>query len=323
MKNKYKAVIIGAGNMGAFYSKPDNYGAILTHAHAYKKEKRTKLIAFVDIDKKKALRAGRLWRVKAYTDINKMFHQEKPEIVSICTPDEIHKEVLKVCLKYKPKLVFCEKPFTTDIKSGRVLAREYKKARILLAVNYTRRWNKAFINLRKEIRKNRFGKCLNIIGIYNKGILHNGSHLISLLRYFFGEISDMAPLASRIDWKKTDPTLDAFLKFKSGHCAHIISTDSRQYELFEIDILFTKARIQLLDCGNQLVQYEVVQSHRHPDYRALKLVSKKNIRLAPTLLKVIPNLVNSLEGKDDILCSGEDVLETQKVCQQLINQWKD
>ena len=65
----------------------------------------------------------------------------------------------------------CEKPFTTDIKSAKYFVDEYKKAGILLAVNYTRRWNKTFIELKNKIKRNEYGKILNIVGFYNKGIL--------------------------------------------------------------------------------------------------------------------------------------------------------
>ena len=323
MKNKYKAAIIGAGNMGAFYSPPNSKKGPMTHAHAYKNDKRIKLSAFVDVNKNKAVKATKVWGGRSYENITEMFKKEKIDIVSICVPDEIHKNILEACLKYKPKAVFCEKPLTTDTKSGERLVKEYSKAEILLAVNYTRRFNKHIIELKKEIKKSKYGQPLNIIGIYTKGILHNGSHLIDLLIYLFGEITKMTTLAGRIDWKKSDPTLDAFLKFKNGPTAHLVAADEHQYSIFDLDLLFEKGRIYLSQFGNIITYYQTKEQEKLHRYKI------KNTGLKTTIFTALANLINSLEGKEKLLCSGADALETQKACLKLIeiykkgNAWKN
>lgn len=318
----YRAVIIGAGRIGAFYSSPKDKTGITTHAHAYKQEKRIKLVGFVDIDKQKVQKAARIWGGKAYTNIDEMFKKENPDIVSICTPDKIHEKILKTCLKYKPRLVFCEKPLTTDVKSAEYFIKAYNEAHIVLAVNYLRRWNQSIINLKKKIEKNQFGQPLNIIGIYNKGILHNGSHLIDLLRYLFGEIAQAIPLSARIDWQKTDPTMDAFLKFSNGSVAHIVAADCRQYEIFELDLLFIKGRICFCKSGNEIKYYQVVDDKQTKGYKQLFFMHRENTNLKSTLLKAIPNLINYLEKKENLFCSGTDALATQKICQGLIEKYR-
>jgi len=322
MKKKYHAAIIGAGNIGAFYSLPDDYNGILTHAHAYKIEKRTELVAFVDVDYEKAQKAARVWKARPYKNPQEMFKKEKIDIVSVCAPDEIHKNILKDCLKHKLKAVFCEKPLTTDIQSGERLVKEYSQAGILLAVNYTRRFNKDIINLKKKINKNEFGQPLNIIGIYAKGILHSGSHLIDLLRYFFGEIAQAIPLGVRIDWEKADPTIDAFLKFNSGVTAHIVAADDRHYSMLDLDLIFQKNRLQLTEFGSKITLYKLKQSRFRGGSLLLHPVSVKEIKLNRTIINAVTNIVNTLEGKEKLLCPGIEALKTQKVCHQLIETFK-
>lgn len=319
MRHRYRAAIIGAGKIGAFYSKPNNYQGILTHAHAYRKEKRVKLVAFVDVMKKKAIRAAKLWGVRAYDNLETMFKKEELDIISICTPDETHKEVLRTCLKYKPKLVFCEKPLTTNINSTKYLVKAYKKKDIILAVDYTRRWNEAVMALKGEIKKRKYGKILNIVGVYTKGILHNGSHLIDLLRFFFGEVKEAVSLAARIDWQKSDPTLDAFLRFQNGVRVHLVAADQRHFQLFELDLLFEKGRIVFTDSGNKMQFYQMIGSE---PFKVLKYLKTKNTRLRTTLLKVISSLTDVLEGRGKLLCSGTEALKTQAVCEKLIAKYK-
>ena len=59
---KYNALIIGAGSIGAL--KPDKLDNIkskniLTIAHAFKKNPQINLIGIIDIDKNKAIEAGK------------------------------------------------------------------------------------------------------------------------------------------------------------------------------------------------------------------------------------------------------------------------
>ena len=55
----YKALIVGAGKMGAFFDEPGSDN-IFTHAHAYNNHPGFELSGFVDIDGKRARRASRL-----------------------------------------------------------------------------------------------------------------------------------------------------------------------------------------------------------------------------------------------------------------------
>jgi len=320
-KNRYKAVIIGAGNVGAFYSAPDINNGIMTHAHAYKHEKRTELVAFVDSDKNKAERAAKMWCTNYYANIHEMFKKERPDIVSICVPDSVHKKILEGCLEYKPKLVFCEKPLTTDIESASCLVDEYLKAGIFLAVNFTRRWNRYMITLKKEIEENKYGNVLNIMGIYTKGILHNGSHLVDILRYLFGEVRDALVLGARVDWKKNDPALDAFLRFHNGYTAHIVPADERKYSIFDLDLLFEDGRFYLSEFGNRITYYKAIDSLNPKGYRELRLSDTKDIGLTGTILKAVENLINAVEGKEELLCSGVHALATQKVCCNLLEKY--
>jgi predicted dehydrogenase len=321
--NKYKAAIIGCGRIGAFLGDPKNPKGVLTHAHAYKYSKQTNLVALVDINKNKASKAAKIWRTRFYTNISKMFLKEKPDIVSICVPDEFHEDVLKSCLKYKPKAVFCEKPLTTNIKSAKHLVKEYKKAKIFLAVNYTRRWNKTFINLRKKIKKNKYGCLLNAIGIYNKGILHTGSHLIDLLRFFFGEINQAVPLAARIDWKKTDPTLDVLLRLKNDAAAYLVGTDARQYEIFELDLLFEKGRIRLTETGVSIEYSKLINSPLVKGIKSVSVPQIKKTNLTSTLLKAPAAIIKALKNNEKLPCSGADILDTEEVCKKLIKAYKN
>jgi predicted dehydrogenase len=133
----------------------------------------------------------------------------------------------------------------------------------------------------------------------------------------------MTTLAGRIDWKKSDPTLDAFLKFKNGPTAHLVAADEHQYSIFDLDLLFEKGRIYLSQFGNIITYYQTKEQEKLHRYKI------KNTGLKTTIFTALANLINSLEGKEKLLCSGADALETQKACLKLIeiykkgNAWKN
>ncbi|MCX6723043.1 MAG: Gfo/Idh/MocA family oxidoreductase, partial [Candidatus Staskawiczbacteria bacterium] len=117
-----------------------------------------------------------------------MFKQTQPDIVSICVPDGQHFLILKKIIKYKPKLVICEKPITTKIVDTEKIIKLYKKNKISVLVNYSRRFDVVIQQLKKDLSENKYGRVVSASGIYSKGILHNGSHLIDLASFLFGKI---------------------------------------------------------------------------------------------------------------------------------------
>lgn len=316
---RYNAAIIGCGNIAALYDQPQHSDHILTHAHAYTLEPRIQLCAMADVDKQKADDATRIWCGTPYYDSKEMLEHENIDIISICVPDEHHEKMLDICYDYRPKAVFCEKPLTLDMQSAERIVNKYSKAGILLAVNFSRRWDPTMQSLKKEFENGTYGDVLNVIGIYTKGILHNGSHLVDILRYLFGDIAEAIPLSAKFDWYENDPTVDAFIKFCGGAQAHIASADARSYSIFEIDILCEKARFHFNKSGLQMMEYGIRDNPIYTGY--LELFEKQRVQtgLNKSISYAVSNIIDAIEGKNDIICSGNDALIAQNTCLKLIH----
>lgn len=59
-KDKYSAVIIGAGRIASSFDSPAGK-SVLTHAHAYRKHPDVKLLGFYDTSARVAQRAVKTW----------------------------------------------------------------------------------------------------------------------------------------------------------------------------------------------------------------------------------------------------------------------
>lgn len=270
MKNKIlNVLIIGAGNIGAFYDTPKSKN-ILTHAHAFSVHKGFNLIGFVDTDLKKAKQAANLWGAKYFSNIDEVFKSYDVDVVCNTTPDEIHYEILKKILNKKVSLIFTEKPLTKNPKEAQEIVKISKAKRIPVMVNYRRRFVPEIIKLEREIKLGVYGNFLTGTGYYGKGILHNGSHLIDMLRFLVDEIAISKAVNKIVDYKKEDPSLSAILKFKNKKNFFLECIDSKVYTIFEIDLLFSKARLRIINSGDEIEKQVIVSDKKFKDYHNIE-----------------------------------------------------
>lgn len=321
-KDRYKAIIIGAGRIGAQFDSPQDK-EILTHAHAYCRNSKTDLIGFFDINKKAAQRAAKKWSCRAFFNFNKMFKDVQPDIISICTPDQDHFKALVKAAKHKPKIVICEKPVTTSLEKTQEIIKLYQKIGVPILVNYRRRFDKTVQAVKKDIDSGKFGKIICASGIYTKGILHNGSHLIDLAIYFFGEIkkSEINYIISDYN-NKEDKSIAGFLAFKNCPQFHLIAGNERKFSIFELDIICEKRRWRFLNEGYSVSIEKVIPDPLFAGYQCLgKSISKKT-QLDNALFCLVDNAINYLEKKALLVCDVDEAFKTQKACSDLLKNTK-
>lgn len=110
-------------------------GGIANGAHipAWKKlqdEGIVKLVAFCDVDEKRAQKAAKEFSAKAFTDYKEML-KEKIDIVDICTPNYYH-SVIAVDAINSGKNVLCEKPDAINVEEVSKMYNAAKKNKKLL-----------------------------------------------------------------------------------------------------------------------------------------------------------------------------------------------
>ena len=317
-RDKYRAVIIGAGRMGAQFDSPESK-KVLTHAHAYYKNPRIELLGFYDMNKKAAINAAKKWHCHSYFKLDEMFKSAQPDIVSICTSGD-HLPVLMKIVKYRPRLVICEKPLT--IRSERVLKilTLYGKLKIPLLINYSRRFDKSVQVFKKEINQEKYGKILCASGIYTKGIIHNGSHLIDLCRYLFGEVLDFKILHAVTDYKHNDKSVTAFLKFEKCGQFYLMAGNEKKYSIFELDVLLERQRVRFVNSGSEIITQEPEKDDLYKD--GLGRAIKKKTKLADALLNLIDNAIGYFERGEALMCDINEAMRTQQICELLLKEWR-
>jgi len=138
MKKVYKVLVVGVGNMGS------------AHARAYSKIDQFELVGLVartpERRKKLSLELG---NIKEYDNFDIALKDSKPDVVSINTYTESHKEYAVKSLKSGAH-IFIEKPLAENIEDAEEIINEAKKQNKKIVVGYILRhhptWKK-FISI--------------------------------------------------------------------------------------------------------------------------------------------------------------------------------
>jgi predicted dehydrogenase len=314
---KFNVVIIGAGNIGALYDLPDSNG-VLTHAHAFREHKGFNLLGFVDTDIEKATQARSRWGGQIYSSIDDAYGKAAIDIACICVPDRAHYGTLQKLHRHSQKLVFTEKPLAINLHEAQEIVALYGEGKISVAVNYSRRYVPEFDEIRKQIIEGSYGKFLHGVGYYGKGLLHNGSHLVDLLCFFFGkDIHDVIPIGSVDDYYPDDKSVSGVIRFRDSSYFVLQCVDCNHYTVFEVDLLFEKKRIRITDLGAAIEEYDILENQVYPGYRNIVKVKHSNTSLDKALYYSADNIYLHLTQGEPLKCTMQDGYRTLEVCMKI------
>lgn len=320
MNRQFNVLIIGAGSIGAFFDKPTSQN-ILSHAHAFTSMKQYRLLGFIDVDKQKAQKAAELWNCQTFYTIEEAFKVNTIDIVCIATPDNTHYELLKNISRYKVKLVFSEKPLAIDILEANNIREIYKTKGIPLMVNYSRRFVPEFNQLRLNIKNGLYGKFITGMGYYGKGILHNGSHMIDLLRFLLGEIENTTLIDSVSDYSDIDPSVSGIIMLADKKRFYMQNINHHLYTIFELDFLFEKKRIRIVDSGFIIEEYSIEKNELFVDYKNITSLKKTiKTKLGRSMYYAANNIYNYLKKTEKLQSPIDEAYKTMEVCLKFFEQ---
>lgn len=307
---KLRAAVIGCGKIGSgFADDPALAGDVYTHAEAYVRCPTTELAAVCDRDPRVAALCASRWNVgESFTDAQELLAEARPEIVSICTPDESHFELLRLALLAPSvRAVLCEKPLATELDQGEELVRLAHETGKTIAVAYVRRYAENMRALRGFFDEGRIGAVRSVSGWYGNGVLHNGSHWFDLLRMLSGEV-EWVEAADRLCEGGSDSSLDVTLGLASSAVATLRAADNRHYTIFEMDLLGERGRVCIRNSGHTIDPYLAGPSERYMGYTELASEGHDFGDMRNMMLHAVDDLVDALESGRAPLCTVEDGL---------------
>ena len=196
--NKLNIAIVGCGR--------------IAQRHAEHIKKFAKLTAVCDFKKERADELASKYGVRAFYKIDEILESDlEIDLVSICTPNGLHKEHAIKALK-SGRHVLVEKPMALSVKDCEAMIKTAEDFNKRLFVVKQNRFNPPIVALKEIIDENKLGKIfsiqLNCFWNRNEDYYHSSdwkgtkeldggtlytqfSHFIDLLYWFFGDIVEV------------------------------------------------------------------------------------------------------------------------------------
>ena len=259
---KTKVAIHGCGRIAGRSDRPLAKGPIATHAQAYYRMKQVALVAVSDRSHERAKVFAGMWEVPDYYgSLDELLSESQPDVLSVCSRNEEHVSDLLQCLAHPqcPSVILVEKPLCMSTEEAKEIEVAAQLVDTVLIVNHSRRFDPSHQDIQKAIASNTFGDFLGGNAWYYGGWLNNGSHLVDTLNMMLGENESWDSVKIGHPGRDNDPCLDLTMKYL-GADVSIQSVDERNFQLFEYELRFEKARIRFEDFGTR-IQIERVMTN--------------------------------------------------------------
>lgn len=324
-KTVLRVGIIGCGRIGSLWDeKSASAEAALTHAKAYIQNAATSLQMVSDISPARAETAARHWKTAQAGSVNELI-EAKLDIVSLCTPVSERIGLIQLFSEKSPgTFLIIEKPLAETLNEAQQIAELCKTLQHEPLLNYSRRFTPGIQQLQDHIFNNTYGRLQSATGYYGNGFLNNGSHMIDLVSYLFGRPHEAGILGviddERID---QDATLSFFLKLASGARITVNGLDHRHYTVFELDLMFEKARVRLTDRAMTIQTSKVIDDPVYEGYRILEESKNESTRYELSLARAVQEAVDIVHGQRETpSCTPEQAVELTRLMENMLRSFK-
>jgi predicted dehydrogenase len=318
--NSLKVLIIGCGNMAGGYDllQPDD-AMPLGHAKAFAKHGGFDVSACVEPDAAKRAVFQQRWQVSAgFASVQEVAAAGGQfDVVSICSPTHAHAADIQSALALKPKLIFCEKPVTSNLQVSQRAVQACTDQHVLLAVNYSRRWSPQVVQLKAELTEGYWGAVRSVSAVYNKGLLNNGSHMIDLFLALFGPLHIVSVGQAVADFFSDDPTIDATLRTQQGLPIQLNVAHAQDYAFFEMQIVTEKGVISMEDGGARWRFRLAKPSEQLAGYWFLNSGEWVEPEGSFALTGAVANIFEALQNGAPMSSTGSNALQAQALCEQM------
>lgn len=328
---KYRAAVIGLGNIGLMYDFDPKRTKPSTHSLAYEQNENIRYAAAMDL---RSEQSQYLRDISAdavfYHSIEEILQSAAMDIVSICTPPNHHYTNIQDIFKYSqtpPKVIFCEKPVLSNIDQYKEIKALLHRNGTLLVPNFIRRWSSGIQVVDHKIKNGEYGKLLKIHLRYTRGIFNTGSHLFDLVHLFAGEIQTVQTLfkVHTSAEEDHDPSFTFVFTTVQGVNGFAEAFNDESYYLFELDLFFERGKIEIRNSGDSIYFYGVVSHPLFSGFNSLGLEDQlDNLFQESTLKNAVDELVRLVDGSQtNPSCTIEDGIKPILVAKTLMYSYEN
>lgn len=312
-----RAALIGCGRIATGHANDHPALQAASHAAAYQQCPDTQLVAVCDTRPELVATVAAQLGVPGFVDYQTMLTAMRPDLVSLCTPDETHAKILANVLQTPGlRAVLAEKPLALDVDIAEQLVQTARAREIVLAVNYSRRYAPSQQALAQRLAQGELGTITTVSGAYTKGIRHNGTHWFDWLRMLLGPLADRPEQVMAYPGSKAfgaDLSPHVMVRFNSGLVAQLQAANHADYSVFEMDILGQHGRLRLDQSGHRAQWQTITNNPLYAGFQMLTDAPPQDTLMSNILLHAVGDLVRALRDQQAPACTGEDALIALKI----------
>jgi len=303
MQKSFSCAIVGAGSIGGLIDSPNSTN-IASHAHAISKHPQCKLTAICEPDStNQGAFIGRWGEMGVYHSLDSLLQYETIDLLAIASPTQFHAATLEEALHVKSlSAIICEKPLVTTAQELAHITPLLLSSEKKILIHLMRRYDPSFIKLANDIAAQKWGKAVRFQGVFTKGLLHNGIHMLALLSHFFGEIESIKGLHVTLLEEDVSGDFDVTCKDARGVLSCM---EGLPYLAFELTIWFENGKVEIKEGGSHIESFIKVPSPLYEGYFSLE----HEETLPNTLKDYALHSLEFLLQNDDITC--KQILQEQ------------
>ena len=302
------------------------------------------LVAVCDIVHEKADAFAKKYNATPYYSINELLANEKPGVVSICTPNGLHAEHSILSLAANCN-VLCEKPLCIHPADGQKMINAALKANRQLFVVKQNRYNPPIVFLKQLIDSGKLGKIFSfqINCFWNRpdayytdwkgkkdldgGTLYTQfSHFIDLMYWLLGDAAEVERMAGNYNHKtiEFEDTGVVLFRLKSGAIGtlnYTVNTFAQNME-GSFTVFGEKGTVKVGGQYLNELDYCNVEGVATPSLPAGNPANGYGFYRGSMSNhdKVYENLVLALHDPKHDLANGEDGLKTVEIIERIYNK---
>ena len=205
------------------------------------------------------VRASGIPRENAFTTHQELIDSAHPGLVIVGTWTETHAEIGIRAARGGARVIVCEKPLAASLKDAASLITACKRRGAGLIVNHERRYDPRYAKIRSMIEEGLIGQVRTVHASILTGgfravsraemgggpLLHDGTHMIDIIRFLFGEIASVSGRFDRAGNRTSgfEDRATAWIRTRGGIDVFLEAGGPRDYFVFELAISGTKGKI--------------------------------------------------------------------------------
>ena len=315
---RYPVIVVGLGKIGLGYDLNGPETSCFTHTKVFQSHPGFELIGGVDVLPARRQEFEQFTGKPAVSVLDNLSIKGNPAIIVIATPPEDRLKIVRECLARQPSLILLEKPLAMKVEEGRRIVALCREHGTGLFVNYLRRCDPTVLQIRSDIRSDKFGAFQSGHAYYSGGVFSNASHLVDLIFFWLGSSNSWATLGG-VPWSSRpgDLDLDFWLDINGRRCV-FQAVDERLFSMGQVELIFEKAAIRYEDFGRRVALHRVEPD---PDFPECRRLPQEPFLLPSDIGKyqwnVADHLYRHFTAGEPLVSTGETALEVLNCCETL------